>query len=57
MAGVDNEACVGWLDGALRRAFEDGRPELRAYLEAVMDEVLFEMKDGPSVVPYLVKGV
>ena len=49
---VDNEACVAWLDGALRRALEDGKPELWAYLEAVMEEVYFETQDDPSVVTH-----
>jgi len=43
-AGVDNEACLGWLDGALQQAFEQRKPELWAYLEVVMDEVFFEIE-------------
>jgi hypothetical protein len=35
---------VTWLESAMRHAFTQGRPELWAYLEAVMDEVLFEME-------------
>lgn len=50
--GVDNEACVGWLDGALKQAFEQGRPELWTYLEAVMEEVLFEMEQQRSDHPH-----
>ena len=53
----DNEACLTWLDRALGQAFEDGRPELWAYLEAVMEEVLFEMKGSPSVVICPAEGV
>jgi len=45
--GVDNEACLAWLDRALSQAFKQGRPELWAYLEAVMDEVLFEIDSNP----------
>ncbi len=41
-SGVDNEACLTWLDGALEQAFEQRKPQLRAYLEAVLEEVLFE---------------
>lgn len=44
MKGEDSETCLAWLDGALMRAFEDGKPELWAYLEAVMEEVLFEIE-------------
>ena len=40
--GVDNEACLEWLESALQEAFEQRKPELWAYLEAVMEEVLFE---------------
>ena len=41
---MDNEAGLAWLDDALAYAFMRGRPELWAYLEAVMEEVLFEME-------------
>ena len=41
---VDNEAGLAWLEDALAYAFTRGRPELWAYLEAVMEEVLFEME-------------
>ena len=44
---MDNEACLTWLDGALEQAFERRKPELWAYLEAVMDEVVFEMESEP----------
>ena len=40
----DNEARLAWLEGALYYAFVQRKPELRAYLEAVMDEVLFEIE-------------
>ena len=43
-AGVDNEACLRWLDCALQEAFEQRKPKLWAYLEAVMDEVYFEIE-------------
>ena len=41
---VDNEAGLAWLDDALAYAVAHSRPELWAYLEAVMDDVLFEME-------------
>jgi hypothetical protein len=44
MVSMDNEARLAWLEGALGYAFEQRKPELWAYLEAVMDEVLFEME-------------
>ena len=44
MVSEDNEARLAWLEGALDCAFVQRKPELWAYLEAVMDEVLFEME-------------
>ncbi len=41
---VDNEAGLAWLEDAFAYAFTQRRPELWAYLEAVMDDVLFEME-------------
>jgi hypothetical protein len=41
---VDNEAGLAWLESALAYAFAHSRADLWAYLEAVMDEVLFEME-------------
>ena len=43
---ADNEARLAWLEGALDYAFVQRKPELWAYLEAVMDEVLFEIENG-----------
>jgi hypothetical protein len=40
----DDTATLAWLEDALRQAFELRRPELWAYLEAVLEEVLFEME-------------
>ena len=40
----DNEADLAWLEGALTQAFTQRKPELWAYLEAVMGEVLFDME-------------
>ena len=39
---LDNDAGLAWLEDALAYAFMQRRPELWAYLEAVMDELLFE---------------
>ena len=44
MVSVDNEARLAWLEEALDYAFVQRNPDLWAYLEAVMDEVLFEME-------------
>ncbi len=40
MLGVDNEALLAWLEDAFARS----RPELWVYLEAVMEDVRFEME-------------
>ena len=45
----DNEACLAWLEGALDYAYVQHKPELWAYLEAVMEEVLFEIEHGPCL--------
>jgi hypothetical protein len=44
LGGVDNEAVLTWLESALEHAFARRSPRLWAYLEAVMEEVLFEME-------------
>ena len=41
---ADNEAMLAWLERALEHASARRSPELWAYLEAVMYEVLFEME-------------
>jgi hypothetical protein len=46
VVSADNEARLAWLEGALDYAFVQRKPELWAYLEAVMDEVLFEMESS-----------
>ena len=46
MVSMDNEARLEWLEGALGYAFVQRKPELWTYLEAVIDEVLFEMELG-----------
>lgn len=42
--GMDNEMALAWLEDALEHAFSKRRPRLWDYLEAVLDEVLFEME-------------
>jgi hypothetical protein len=46
MVSMDNEARLAWLESALDYAFVQRKPELWAYLEAVIDEVLFEMESS-----------
>jgi hypothetical protein len=44
MVSVDNELGLAWLESALVHAFARGQMALVAYLEEVMDDVLFEME-------------
>jgi hypothetical protein len=53
----DNEVCLAWLEGALRQLSAEGQTKVVGYLEAVLEEVVFEMKGGPSVVRYRTEGV
>ncbi len=53
----DNEVCFAWLEGALRQLRAEEQTKVEGYLEAVLEEVLFEMKGGPSVVTYPMEGV
>ena len=58
--GTENEACVAWLDEALRRLRAEGQTKMVGYLEAVSDEVLFETRGDTMVVdrgwPYPAEG-
>jgi hypothetical protein len=44
---MDNVACMKWLEGALEYAYARGRMILLAYLEAVMEDVVFEVEWSP----------
>jgi hypothetical protein len=55
LASADNEAVLSWLEGALGHAFAQRRPELWSYLEAVMEEVLFEMEMAATKKPFTVR--
>ena len=39
-----NDVCLAWLADALRQLRQDGRAKAVGYLEAVLEEVVFEMK-------------
>jgi hypothetical protein len=41
---LDNEVCLAWLEGALGQLRPEGQTKVLGYLEAVMEEVVFEMK-------------
>ena len=57
---MNNEVCIAWLERALRRLRAEGQAKTVSYLEAVLEEVVLEMEDGPSVVthvaPYSAEG-
>ena len=48
---TDNEVCLAWVAGALQQLRQEGHTKGRAkavsYLEAVLAEVVFEMKMAP----------
>ncbi len=44
---TDNELCLAWLADALRRPRPEARTKVVGYLEAVLEEVAFEMKATP----------
>jgi hypothetical protein len=49
--GVDNEAALAWLDGALRHAVSRGQMVLVTYLETVLEDLVFEMELDTSPKP------
>ena len=55
-----NEACLAWLEDALRRLRAEGKTKVVGYLEAVSDEVLFETRGDRFLanhdVPYPAEG-
>ncbi len=44
---TDNEVCLAWLANALQRLRPEGHEKVVGYLEAVSEEVVFEMKALP----------
>ncbi len=42
-----NAVCLAWLAGALQRLRPEGKTKAVGYLEAVLEEVVFEMKGAP----------
>lgn len=47
LLSLDNEGCLAWLDGALQRLRPERQTKVVGYLEAVLEEVVFEMKMAP----------
>ena len=47
LLSTDNEVCLAWLAQALQQLRSEGQTKVVSYLEAVSEEVLFEMKALP----------
>ena len=47
MLSTDNEVCLEWLAHALQQLRQEGQTKGVSYLEAVSEEVVFEMKVLP----------
>ena len=45
---MDNEVCLAWLADALQQLRQERRTKAVAYLEVVLEEVVFEAKMAPS---------
>jgi hypothetical protein len=46
---LDNEVCLAWLEGALQQLRPEGQTKAVSYLEAVLEEVIFEMEIAPKL--------
>ncbi len=47
LLSTDNEVCLEWLAHALQQLRQEGQTKVLSYLEAVSEEVAFEMKALP----------
>ena len=47
LLNTDNEVCLEWLAHALQQLRSEGQTKVVSYLEAVSEEVVFEMKALP----------
>ena len=45
--GTDNKVCLAWLAGTLQQLRPEGQSKVVGYLEAVSEEIVFEMKMAP----------
>ena len=58
---TDTEVCLAWLAEALQQLRPEGRTKVVGYLEAVLEEVVFETKMVPGAyhrgVTYPTEGV
>ena len=51
-----NDVCLAWLADALRQLRQEGRTKAVGYLEAVLEEVVFEMKVSSKSEPTVRKA-
>jgi len=42
---MENEVCLAWLAYALQQLRQEGRTKAVGYLEAVLEEVIFESRE------------
>jgi hypothetical protein len=49
LLSTDNEVCLEWLAHALQQLRQEGQTKVVSYLEAVSEEVVFEMKALPRL--------
>jgi hypothetical protein len=58
---TDTEVCLAWLEAALQQLRSEGQTKVVGYLEAVLEEVVFETKMVPGAyhrgVTYSTEGV
>ena len=45
---IDNEVCLAWVADALLQLRQEGRTKAVGYLEAVLEELVFEGKMAPK---------
>jgi hypothetical protein len=45
---MDHGICLAWAAGALQQLRQEGQSKVVGYLEAVLDEVVFEAKLAPK---------
>jgi hypothetical protein len=56
---VDNEVSLAWLEGVLQRLRPEGEKKVVGYLEAVLEEIVFEtkMSTRPSGLTFRTDGL
>jgi hypothetical protein len=45
---MDNEVCLAWLTDTLQQLRQEGQTKAVGYLEAVLEEVVFEANMAPK---------